>query len=109
MLQPKLCTKKDRFQDPPHVRVVPLGEKKMDASLERRVNLATSWASNRSSVLDSFERYEDSYAIAQEFREWINSSSQHPEMLEDSCLQFPHSYIISHLEESVDSDELLEL
>tara|TARA_Y100001968_G_scaffold323321_1_gene360804 strand:- start:849 stop:1079 length:231 start_codon:yes stop_codon:yes gene_type:complete len=76
----------------------------MDASLERRISIATSWVSSRVSVLDSFESYEDSYALTQEFREWITSSNQHPKVLEDSCLKVPNSYIASRLEEAVDSD-----
>ncbi len=43
----------------------------MDKSLQRRINIASSWASSRIALLDSVERYEDSYAITQEFREWI--------------------------------------
>ena len=81
----------------------------MDASLQRRITIASSWASNRINVLDNLERYEDSYALTQEFREWIIASNQHPEVLEASCLKFPHSFISSFVEESVDSDELLEL
>ena len=39
--------------------------------MERRVTVATGWASTRIAVLDKDERYEDSYAITQEFQEWI--------------------------------------
>ena len=39
--------------------------------MERRVSVATGWASTRIAVLDSEDRYEDSYAVTQEFREWI--------------------------------------
>ncbi len=35
----------------------------MDAAMERRVNVATTWATTRVSYLDKDERYEDSYAI----------------------------------------------
>ena len=41
----------------------------MDAAMERRVSVATGWASTRIAVLDSEDRYEDSYAVTQEFRE----------------------------------------
>ena len=54
----------------------------MEAPLKRRIGIASCWASSRIAVLDSSENYEDSYAITQEFREWITSSSQHPEQLE---------------------------
>ena len=43
----------------------------MDAAMERRVSVATCWASTRIAVLDKDERYEDSYAVTEEFREWI--------------------------------------
>tara|TARA_Y100001968_G_scaffold75633_1_gene67090 strand:+ start:4636 stop:4881 length:246 start_codon:yes stop_codon:yes gene_type:complete len=81
----------------------------MNASLEKRINIATSWVSNRISVLDNFERYEDSYALTEEFREWITCSSQHQELLEDSILKFPNSYLTSRLKEAMDSDEVIEL
>lgn len=58
----------------------------MDAALERRVSVATCWASTRIAVLDSSERYEDSYALTQEFREWITCLGEHPELLEDSVM-----------------------
>ena len=58
----------------------------MDAALERRVSVATCWASTRIAVLDSAERYEDSYALTQEFREWITCLGEHPELLEDSVM-----------------------
>ena len=38
----------------------------MDAAIERRVNVATCWARTRIAVLDSAQRYEDSYALTQE-------------------------------------------
>lgn len=62
----------------------------MNAALERRVSVATCWASTRIAVLDSAERYEDSYALTQEFREWILCIGEHPEMLEDSVMSLKH-------------------
>ena len=63
----------------------------MDAARERRVSVATCWASTRIAVLDSAERYEDSYAITQEFCEWITCIGDHPELLEESVLMAPRS------------------
>ena len=57
--------------------------------LRRRIDLATCWATNRMSVMDTLERYEDSYAIAEEFREWILNIGQNDENLKDSLLNFP--------------------
>ncbi len=61
----------------------------MKSSMQRRVGVASYWASSRISVLDSLESYEDSYAITQEFREWITSSRDFPEKLEASVLEVP--------------------
>ena len=58
----------------------------MNAALERRVSVATCWATTRIAVLDSTERYEDSYALTQEFREWTLCIGEHPEMLEESVM-----------------------
>ncbi len=57
--------------------------------LRRRIDIATCWASNRISVMDTLERYEDSYAIAEEFREWILHIGENDENLKDSFLIFP--------------------
>ena len=63
----------------------------MDAALERRVSVATCWATTRIAVLDSAERYEDSYALTQEYREWILCIGEHPEMLEESVMSLQQS------------------
>tara|TARA_B100001996_G_C18261583_1_gene439346 strand:- start:245 stop:403 length:159 start_codon:yes stop_codon:yes gene_type:complete len=39
--------------------------------------------------MDTLERYEDSYAIAEEFREWILNIGENNENLKDSVLNFP--------------------
>jgi len=60
-------------------------------------------------VLDGLERYEDSYAITQEFREWITCIEESPEYLEDSVLKVP-KYLNSYTqEERFDTDEILEI
>ena len=61
----------------------------MNNFLERRVNIATCWATNRISVMDTLEKYEDSYAIAEEFREWILNIGEDNENLNNSVLNFP--------------------
>ena len=63
----------------------------MDAAMERRVSVATGWASTRIAVLDSEERYEDSYAVTQEFREWITCLGENNEMLEESVHAAPRN------------------
>ena len=63
--------------------------KLMNHFLRRRVDIATCWATNRISAMDSLERYEDSYAIAEEFREWILHIGEDNENLKQSVLNFP--------------------
>ena len=58
--------------------------------LRRRIDVATCWATNRISVMDNLEKYEDSYAIAEEFREWIMHIGENNENLKDSVLNFPN-------------------
>ena len=81
----------------------------MDASLERRVSVASCWASTRIAVLDQTERYEDSYALTQEFREWITSNGEYPEHLELSVLKAPNKLNSQLLHEESESDEMLEI
>ncbi len=57
--------------------------------LRRRIDVATCWATNRISVMDTLEKYEDSYAIAEEFREWILHIGENNENLKNSVLNFP--------------------
>ncbi len=80
----------------------------MDKPLERRIGIASCWASSRISLLDSTERYEDSYAITQEFREWIISLESKSSHLDYSILKVPKSFT-SLNKETNESDELLEL
>ena len=81
----------------------------MHASLQRRITVANCWATTRISVLDGNERYEDSYAITQEFREWITCIGEHPEHLEDSVLKVPQSLNSFINGETSESDEMLEI
>ena len=57
----------------------------------RRIDIATCWASNRITVMDSLEKYEDSYAIAEEFREWIVNLGQDSSNFKDCVLIFPNN------------------
>ena len=63
----------------------------MDAAMERRINVATNWALTRIAYLDKAERYEDSYAITQEFREWITCIGENVSLLDDTILITPNS------------------
>ena len=56
---------------------------------QRRIDIATSWASNRINVMDKLEKYEDSYAIAEEFREWIVNIGQDNLNFSKYVMNFP--------------------
>jgi len=56
---------------------------------KRRIDIATSWASNRIAVMDNLEKFEDSYAIAEEFREWIVNIGQDNINLSNHVMKFP--------------------
>jgi len=43
----------------------------MDNFIRKMIDIETCLSINRISAMDTLERYEDSYAIAEEFREWI--------------------------------------
>ena len=62
----------------------------MSSFLRKRIDVATCWATNRISVMDTLEKYEDSYAIAEEFREWILHIGEDHENLKNSVLNFPN-------------------
>ena len=56
---------------------------------KRRIDIATSWASNRIAVMDKLEKYDDSYAIAEEFREWIVNIGQDNLNFSKYVMNFP--------------------
>ncbi len=76
----------------------------MSASFNKRISIASCWAASKIAFLDSVERYEDSYAINQEFCEWITCINTYPEGIKASTLKVPNFQ-----EEISDADELLEL
>ena len=78
-------------RDPRSANLINIEETVMDAAMERRIVVATGWASTRIAVLDKEERYEDSYAIAQEFCEWITTIGENVEMLEANVLAVPRN------------------
>ena len=81
----------------------------MKGSLHRRINVATCWASTRIAVLDGFEQYEDSYAITEEFREWITCNGEHPDQLKTSVLTVPKCFSKGSDEITNDYDQILEI
>ena len=59
--------------------------------------------------MDSIENYEDSYAITQEFREWIVDLENKSDQINTSVLKFPKDLIDSLNKENSQSDEVVEL
>ena len=47
------------------------------------------WAAHRVTYLDQLHRYEDSYAVSQEFCEWTTSFNVYPEGLKAATLKVP--------------------
>ena len=56
-------------------------------NLDQRITIA--WAVQRVTYLDSLKRYEDSYAVSQEFCEWTTCLNVYPEGVESSTLNVP--------------------
>tara|TARA_Y100001968_G_scaffold120178_1_gene109431 strand:+ start:87 stop:332 length:246 start_codon:yes stop_codon:yes gene_type:complete len=81
----------------------------MKGSLHRRISVASCWASSRISVLDGFEEYEDSYAITQEFREWITCLGENPEKLKATVLMVPKYFSKDSTQNANDYDQILEI
>ena len=56
-------------------------------NIGQRITIAS--AAQRVSYLDSLERYEDSYAVSQEFCEWTTCLNIYPEGLKSATLNVP--------------------
>ena len=61
----------------------------MENFSQRRIDVATCWANNRIEVMDSLEEYENSYAILEEFKEWITNLGESKENLSNHFLNIP--------------------
>jgi hypothetical protein len=77
----------------------------MDVFVHRRVTVAVCWALARRATLDGFERFEDSYALTEEYREWLVALESHPELIKNSVLMVPSNL----LSERPETDGLLEI
>ncbi len=104
----RFCKTKNNVSLHQHVALVDRGPF-MNPFLQRRLTVANCWATTRIALLDGNERYEDSYAITQEFREWITSIGDHPDHLEDSVLMVPQTFNYPHIDEATETDEMLEI
>ncbi len=56
-------------------------------NISQRITIAL--AARRVSYLDSLKRYEDSYAVSQEFCEWTTCLNVYPEGLKSATLKVP--------------------
>ncbi len=56
-------------------------------NLLQRITIA--WAVKRVTYLDSLKRYEDSYALSQEFCEWTTCLNVYPKGLTSATLNVP--------------------
>ena len=52
-------------------------------------SITIAWSAQRVSYLDSLERYEDGYAVSQEFCEWTTCLNVYPEKLKEATLNVP--------------------
>lgn len=74
--------------------------------LHRRLEVAVCWALARRVALDSRELYEESFALSEEFREWLLTLEEHPELLQANLLMVPRSL---HPGQRPETDGLLEI
>ena len=56
-------------------------------NLSQRITIA--WAAKKVSYLDSLKRYEDGYAVSQEFCEWTTCLNIYPKGLKAATLNVP--------------------
>lgn len=77
----------------------------MDSSVHRRVTVAVCWALARRAALDGLERFEDSFALTEEFREWLVSLESYPAIIAENALMVPTNLTI----ERPETDGLLEI
>ena len=81
----------------------------MKGSIERRLTVAINWSAARIASLDSRERYEDSYALTEEFREWILCVDDNPGLMAEHTLMVPDLEALSGEDRSNEPDGLLEI
>lgn len=60
--------------------------------VRRRLTVAVCWAMARRVALDSRELFEESFALSEEFREWLLCLEDHPEILQGHVLMVPGEF-----------------
>ena len=58
--------------------------------MDSNQKLIIFWAIQRVTYLDKLQRYEDSYAVSQEFCEWTTSLNNYSYFLKDTTLKVPN-------------------
>lgn len=85
----------------------------MKSSIQRRLTVAINWSAARIACLDARESYEESYALTEEFREWILCIEEHPSLMAEHVLMVPTAEQLRSLHEqrqaAGDSDGVLEI
>ena len=81
----------------------------MKGSIQRRLTVAINWSAARIASLDARERYEDSYALTEEFREWILCVDEHPDLMAEHVLMVPNFNTLPREGNSNETDGLLEI
>lgn len=74
-------------------------------AIHRRLTVAVCWAVARRAALDSRELFEESFALNEEFREWLVCLEDHPDLLRASVLMVPR---LPDLDRQRETDGLLE-
>ena len=64
----------------------------LEPGIHRRLTVAVCWAVSRRATLDSRELYEESFALNEEFREWLLCLEDHPRELSQTVLMVPQSF-----------------
>ena len=57
--------------------------------MEKHKSLIITWACLRVIYLDKLKRYEDSYAVSQEFYDWTASLNVYPQIDKGNVLKVP--------------------
>ncbi len=57
--------------------------------MDKTQRLIIVWATLKVTYLDKLNRYEDSYAVSQEFCEWTTSLNVYPERIKAATLAVP--------------------
>lgn len=78
----------------------------LEPAIQRRITVAVCWALARRAALDGRELYEDSFALNEEFREWLLCLDEHPDVLAANLLMVPTDL---HRSRRPETDGLLEI